>query len=74
MSLRAGYRQQPPKAVEDLLYDYLAEEVPEASENQLRAAARILNESGYRGLGHEPTYALRLAEETAATLREIFAS
>jgi len=74
MSAGSGQSEQAPKAVEDLLYDYLAGEVPEASERQWRAAARILNESGHRSIGLEPSLALSEAKRTATKLQEIFAS
>jgi hypothetical protein len=71
MSAGGGQAAQAPRAVEDLLYDYLSREVPDASEGEWRAAARLLNERGHRSLGLEPASALREAQETAGELRKI---
>jgi hypothetical protein len=74
VSASRGHKEQPPKAVEDVLYDYLAGQVPHASERQWRAAARVLNESGCRSIGLKPALALSEARKTATKLQKIFAS
>ena len=61
-----------PVTMLDELYDYLSDRLPKASEAQLQAAVKILDESARRADNMEPAFARFEAKQAAAELKALF--